>query len=126
MSLASKHSVEDDEKFTHASGERLLCRFASRAQALVEFLQNGIAANCDYGTHVQYRANPTATAGNHTLALPGSAFAIERRNSNERGDLTAVEFAEFGQSGQQCRGSHLPDSWNAPEKLSLTSPGLRS
>jgi hypothetical protein len=35
MTLASKHSVEDDEKFTHASGERLLCRFASRAQALV-------------------------------------------------------------------------------------------
>ena len=69
MSLASKHSVEDNEKFAHASGERLLCWFASHTQALVEFLQNGIAANCDYGTHVQYRANPTAPAGNHTLAL---------------------------------------------------------
>ena len=126
MSLASKHCVEDNEKFTHACGERLLCRFASRTQALVELFQNGIAANRDYGTHVQYRANPTATAGNHALALPGSTLAIEGRNSDERGDLTAVEFAEFGQSGQQCCGSHLPDSWNTSQKLSLVSPGLRS
>ena len=96
MSLASKHCVEDNEKFTHACSERLLCRFASRAQAFVELLENGITANCDYSTHVQYRANPTATSRNHPLALPGSAFAIEWRNSDERGDLTAVEFAEFG------------------------------
>src|SRR6202521_710395 len=96
VSLASNHSVENDEKFTHACSARLLCRFASRAQAFVELLENGITANCDYSTHVQYRANPTATSRNHPLALPGSAFAIEGRNSDERGDLTAVEFAKFG------------------------------
>ena len=40
------------------------------------------------------------------------------------GDLSAVEFAELGQSGQQRCGRHLPDSWNAPQKLSLMSPEL--
>jgi hypothetical protein len=29
----------------------LLCRFASGTQAVVEFLQNGIAADCYYGIH---------------------------------------------------------------------------
>src|SRR3977135_381903 len=28
VSLASNHRVENDEKFTHACSERLLCRFA--------------------------------------------------------------------------------------------------
>src|SRR5260370_1601781 len=119
VSLASTHSVANDEKFTHTCSERLLCRFASRAQAFVELLENGITANCDYSAHVQYRANPTATSRNHPLALPGSAFAIEWRNSDERGDLTTVELAEFGQSAQHCCSSHLPDSRHAPQPLRL-------
>jgi hypothetical protein len=31
--------------------------------------------------------------GNHALALPRSTFAVEGRNSNERSDLAAAEFA---------------------------------
>jgi hypothetical protein len=52
-SSASEYGVEDNEKFTHACGKRLLSRFASRTQARIELFQSGIAVNCDYLTHAQ-------------------------------------------------------------------------
>ena len=52
MSLAPKHSIEDNEKFTHAGGQGLLCRFAFHMQELIEILEEGIAADCDDGTHI--------------------------------------------------------------------------
>jgi hypothetical protein len=104
-SLASKHGIEHSVKLARASGERLLCSLpAPRA--------GRTASELDCG-ELPLRHSCTApsesnkTARNHALALPGSTFAIKGRNSNERGDLTAAEFAEFGQAGQQrCRPLH--------------------
>ena len=144
MSLALVHGVENNEEFTHAGGERLLCRFASPSQALMELLQNRIAANCDNGTHVHYRANPGATAGNHTLALPGAASTRRTALSNgsgarygsgpefweHRGDrlgkaLEPLDHCDQDVLGAAVRGSVITRNQNFPPSVcSIQSPRI--
>lgn len=120
-----EHRVKDNEKLAHAGGQSDLWSFSGRAKTLVEGFEDRIAAHSDNGAHVQRRTNVAAAAGDRALALPGSAFSIERCNTDQCGDLAAVELTEFRQTGKERDGRNWSHAWHRTQQFRFAAPNLR-
>src|SRR5271166_3186440 len=75
--------------------------------------------------HEEGAAHVGASAADEAFALPSAGLARPRRQSPQRGDLAAIERAEFRQPGQQPAGDGRPHARHAFEQLVLLAPDRR-
>jgi hypothetical protein len=59
------------------------------------------------------------------MATPGAGIAVEGRDADEGGELSAAEAAEFGQFGDQGSRGHRADAGNGSEQVFPFAPGGR-
>src|SRR5712672_3967247 len=97
----SEDGIEDDDELSHAGGERLLAGFSGGSELDVVGRDDGIGAAGDQGRHKQSSAHGRAAAGDGAAPAHRAAVAVDRRDTDEGGDLAAIEAAEFGQLGDQ-------------------------
>src|SRR6202035_6029396 len=89
--LMSEHGVEHDDEFAHAGGERDLRFLAGRQQSRVKGAQDRIAASGDQCAHIEHGTNLGATAPNRTCTTELAAVVVERRYSDQRGNLLTIQ-----------------------------------
>src|SRR5256885_14919236 len=107
--VIANHSVEDGEELAHHSGERELFGFSGGEQALIEALENGVAAAGNQSSHVEGTAHLGSSAPSRALAAHFFAIAVERGNADQSRDLLAVKPSELGQIGDQRARNDVAD-----------------
>src|ERR1700682_3451160 len=93
----SQDGVEDDDELSDARGESLLAGFAGGSKLGVIRGDDGVGAAGDQGGHVEGGAHRGTTAGDGAATSQRTAVAVDRRDSDQGGDLAAGEPAELGQ-----------------------------
>src|SRR3954468_2691633 len=102
--LVLEHRVQNREELSHASGEGNLLRFPSREQVRVEASQYLAVPDADQRAHVQDGADLGPPSPDGAVSTQRSTVAIQRRDTDERSDLLAVQLAELGQFREKsCR-----------------------
>ena len=76
--------------------------------------------------HIESVANVGPATGDGSLAAHLSGVAIDRCDTNESGDTTAIELAEFGQIGDQGVCGDISDTWNRCQQIVGGAPDGRS
>src|SRR5260370_31113396 len=93
----SEESIEDDDKLSEAGGESLFAGFAGGSQLGVVGGDDGVFLAGDQGRHEEGGAHDGAAAGNRASPAHRAAVAIDRRDTDQGGDLAAVGAAGLRQ-----------------------------
>src|SRR6185437_6439873 len=117
-----KHRIDDGEEFPHAGHQSDFGSLSRIAEPFVERANDRITSASDQGRHIKSGPYGSATAPNRAATSEGAAVAIERRHSDQRGDLFAVEFAEFGKLGEQRPAHYGPNARNGLEQVLAFTP----
>jgi hypothetical protein len=73
---------------------------------------DGVPTGSGKRCHIESIANVGPATGDGAPAAHLSGVAIDRGDTNESGDTTAVELTEFGQIGDQGVCGDIADTWN--------------
>ena len=92
------------------------------SESIGEGLDDGVAASGSQGRHVEDTADGFSSAADGAFALVLSAVTIEGSQADEGGDLLAVEFAQFGDIGDEGGGSDAAESWDRLYELGFLAP----
>ena len=117
-----EHGVEDDQEFAQASGLNDLEFLAAFFQTFSEGFDGGVMSGRGESRHVEHGSDGGSSAGDVSSALVSSAVVVERSDSDQRRDLLAVEFAQFGEFRQECGGGDLSQAGRALQDLRLVAP----
>ena len=123
--FGSEHSVEDGEELTKTGDDGDLLWPAAEGQTQVGLLDDGVVADGDERGHVQDVADGGSAAADDAMAAPLAGVAIERRDSDERGELAPVEDAQFGQLRDEGPGGDGADAGHGGEDFLGLAPGGR-
>src|SRR5271166_2771208 len=121
----AQNGVEDGEQFARYGDQCDHFLFPGGDEALVEGLERAIMLDRHQRPHEEGAAHVGASAADEAFALPSAGLARPRRQSPQRGDLAAIERAEFRQPGQQPAGDGRPHARHAFEQLVLLAPDRR-
>src|SRR6478752_1505637 len=91
----SHHRVDDREHFAHAGGDGDLFSLTRGNESLMKSANNGVGTNSRQRRHVKHGANIVTASLNVALATIFAAIPIEGCDTDQRGDLPAVQMAEF-------------------------------
>ncbi len=94
------------------------------SQSIGEGLDDGIAAFGGEGSHVEDGADGFTAAADRAFALVLAAVTIEGGQTDEGGDLLAVEFSQFGHVRDEGGGGDAAQPWDGLNELSLLAPLL--
>ena len=103
-----------DEDLAHAGGPGHLVGLSGPLEPLIERPDDGIAAGGRHGAQVEHRTDVGSSTPDLAFSLVGAAVAVQGGNAHQRGDLAAVEVAEFRQSGDDRRGGVKPPTPECP------------
>ena len=95
---------------------------ASVDEAVIGGADDRVVADGGKGGHVQDVADGRSSAADHSMAAPGAEIAVERRDADESGELSATEPAEFGQFGDEGSRSHRADAGDGREQVFRFAP----
>ncbi len=109
--------VEDRKELAHASDYHDFELFTRFLEPLGELPNDGVVVSGGDRRHVQRAADLTATSPDALLALPGARLNVPGGYSYKRGDLLAVEPAQFGQAAQEHGAGDMANSLDASEYL---------
>src|SRR5215207_5355784 len=115
-SALSHQSVEDDQQLPHTRNQRHLLGLSGLNESLVEFLDGGIEARSDQGSHVERFSNPRPAAPHRATASQSARVAIERSDANESRELPRRKRAELGQFGKERPAKHGTHPGDAPQE----------
>ena len=104
--------IEDAEEASHAGDEGDLLGASAFDQALVMLADDRVPPDRGERCHVQSIANVDPATGDGSLAAHLSGVAIDRCDTDESSDTTAVELTEFGQIGDQGVCGDIADTGN--------------
>ena len=90
-----KHGVEDRKQLAHAGCESQFLRLTSGQQPLVEGTDDGVVPGCHQSSHVQRGTNPGSSTPYRAATPQAATIPIERRHTDQGGDLLAVQRAQF-------------------------------
>ena len=116
------HCVERGDHFSHGGDECDLVFFAVCPESFEKFLERRVESNGTEGCHVQRRSDVGTAAFDVPLAGFGGTVATKGRDSDEGGDLLAVQFAEFRQGGKEHLACFRPDAWDGLQNFVLFAP----
>ncbi len=117
--------VENGEELTEAGDDCDFLWSAALNEALVGGFDDGIMPNGDERGHVQDVADAASSAANHAMAAPCARISVEWRDADERGQLAAIERAEFGQFGDEGSRGHRADARHGGQEIFRFAPGGR-
>src|SRR5215216_4722972 len=115
-SALSHQSVEDDQQLPHTRNQRHLLGLSGLNESLVEFLDGGIEARSDQGSHVERFSNPRPHTVRRPLKVPESRLRGARSDANESRELPRRKRAELGQFGKERPAKHGTHPGDAPQE----------
>lgn len=80
----------------------------------------------NHRAHEQRGSHGLSATSDEATSAPLAGLARERREASERGDLLAVELAEFRQFGDQRAGDDWADTGYRGEQVLFLAPGRRA
>ena len=98
--LVPDDGVEDGEEFAGGGDGGDHFGFAGGHEAVAEGLEHAVVPDGSQGCHEQGGAHGLAAAGDAGAIYGRAAFAGDRSNADESGDLAAIERADFGQASE--------------------------
>lgn len=99
--LCPADGVEDGEEFAGGSDDGEEFGFAGGDEPVAERFEGGVEPGGDHGAHEQGGAYSGAAAADEAAPAPLARLAGVGCQANQRGDLAAIEPAQFGQFGEQ-------------------------
>src|SRR5215207_5746802 len=122
-SALSHQSVEDDQQLPHTRNQRHLLGLSGLNESLVEFLDGGIEARSDQGSHVERFSNPRPAAPRRATASQSARVAIERseerRQREPRAPSEKESRARAVRQGASCKARDPPRGRSSRELRSL-------
>lgn len=122
MCVCFDHGVEDDEQFSHAGDDDDFGAFALSFKSVSECSNHRVVPTGSQSGHVQDASYCTATSKDRSGAAELPAVSIERRDSDQRGDLLSVEMPQLRKLGDQGGGGDLADSGRTLQQFGFAVP----
>lgn len=96
--------------------------FSGGFEPLSKVSNDGIAASCGEGCHVESGSYICSSPSDASSAFEFSTVVIKRSESSQGRDLTAVCGAEFGDLSEETSGGDFPNTRNAGKDLAFGVP----
>ena len=113
----SEHRVEHGQQFTHTGSEGDLLGLACGQEPFIEDTKDQIVAHGHEGGHVEGSAHMRAPSPTSPPSAQLATVPAEGRDTNEGGDLSAVERPELGEASQQGEGQGWADARHAAQQV---------
>ena len=113
----SDHCIDDGEELAHAGGKSDFLLFSGGNEALVMGTDNRIVSACDQSPHVEDGSHVGSATPTGTFAADSAAVPVKRSDTDESGDLPAVERPELWKVRHQHRRKHWTNSRHTLEKI---------
>ena len=104
--------IEECEELAHASDEGNHFGFSFLEEVEIEGADFGVVFDGYERGHVEGFAESATSAAGHAFSAELSAIAVDGGDTDEPGDLLAVEFAELGEIGGDDACGDRSDSWD--------------
>ena len=91
------HGIQDTDELSHHCNQCNHLTFSPAEQLVIVSSQYRIMPNRYERRHKQSAADFFSTSAGHAFAAEGSTITCHRCNSNQGGDLSAVESSQFRQ-----------------------------
>jgi hypothetical protein len=116
LGVVTEHSVEGYNHLAHHGNDDDLGLFASGGEALGEGFKSGIVSACAQGCHVENITHGHATPIDTAVSLKLSAVKVVGRETDQGGDLLAIDLAELRQGGEERKGEGRADARHGDEQ----------
>ena len=107
LGVVTEHGVEGYNHLAHHCDDDDLSLFTGGGQALGEGFERRIVSARTRGCHVENVTNGHATPIDTAVSLKLSAIEVVGRETDQGGDLLAINLAEFRQRGEESANSPL-------------------
>src|SRR3954465_6285717 len=77
------HVIDNREQLPHAGDERHFLRLACGEESVIKGFEHRIAAGAHQGSHVEHRADRSASAVNRAAPPPAARVPVERCDADE-------------------------------------------
>ncbi len=104
--------VHVEEQLPHDGGQGYFTGLVAFSEALVERLQDGIAAAAAEGCHVQNGTNLSSSAADTALAFHRATLARPRGQAGQRRGPAAIHGSQLGQEDQRQQGGAKTDAFD--------------
>jgi hypothetical protein len=109
LGVVTEHSVEGYNHLAHHRDDDDFGLFASGGEAIREFFESGVVSACAQGCHVENVTHGHATPIDTAVSLKLSAIEVVGCETDEGGDLFAIDLAELRQRGEERIGEGRAD-----------------
>lgn len=117
-----EHSVESDEKLSHAGDLDDEVRFSRVFESFGERNENGVTPPGGEGRHIERRSDLGSSACDATSALEFPAIVVVGRESPECCDLGSVDGPQFGDFCEELVGGIFSDARYAAQNIAFRFP----
>lgn len=121
-----KHSVKNNEKFTHASGNGNLLRLTCYAKMLVEPSDDGVTAGSHQSSHIKGCTYRSTSSPDSAFTSHSATITVKRSNTYQSSYLSTVQCSHFRQFSQQGGREDRPNPRNTSQQIVLLSPDRAS
>jgi hypothetical protein len=117
LGVVTEHGVEGYNHLAHHCDDDDLSLFTGGGQALGEGFEMRIVSARTQGCHVENVTNGHATPIDTAVSLKLSAIEVVGRETDQGGDLLAINLAEFRQRGEERIGEGRADARHGDKQL---------
>jgi hypothetical protein len=116
LGVVTEHGVEGYNHLAHHSNDDDLGLFASGGEAIGEFFESGVVSACAQGCHVENVTRRHTTPIDTAVSFELSAIEVVWCETDEGGDLLAIDLAELRQRGEERIGEGRADARHGDEQ----------
>jgi hypothetical protein len=120
--LMFDHRVQDDQELAHAGRQGHFPGLARPTKAVVKGLDYRVIPAGRQSRHIEGSADPSPSAPDHPLAPEAATVSIERGHPYQRGNLMAVQGAQFGELGQEGDGYYWANPRDTTQQVVFLTP----
>src|SRR6478672_2384147 len=117
LGVVTEHCVEGYHHLAHHGDDDDFGLFASGGETVGEGFESGVVSACAQGCHVKNITHGLATPIDTAVSLKLSAVEVIGRETDQSGDLLAINLAEFRQRGEKRIGEGRADAWHGDKQL---------
>ena len=116
LGVVTEHGIEGYNHLAHHGDDDDFGLFASSGETIREGFERGVVAACAKGCHIENVTHGHATPIDTAVSLKLSAIEVIGRETDEGGDLLAIDLAELRQGGEERKGEGRADARHGDEQ----------
>jgi len=121
-SIMFKHSIKDNEQFTHTSSKGDLLGFTCCQQPLIEGANDRVMAGGYQYSHIEGGTDTGAATPNCTFPAQGTTIPVQRSYSSQCSYTLSIQGSQFRQVGQEGDCQLRPYTRHRSQQVFLFTP----